>query len=298
MNLLPIGRSFSPFTLPLFFNFTRSNDPLESGIIGALANTLIGVSCIAEVDYDRDFKLDFIYGSLQLHMPWLEEAIKFTLKHEGIEGLKGVFDYNFEANFGLDFSSASAVLIASLSALKKALNLKFNPIDLGLLSHSMELYFEVGFGCTYSQLLGGIVLFLTPSVPGKAKYVKFSFPDDLRIVIVGAPTNRFQKYTLSNISLPSISNDLTSIKNFNDLISTSLKFQSFFASLSPRLKGIVNELQKLNILSYGFGFLGNTIYTLVYRDYLIDVISLLLDFFPAEYITVSEFDPVGVRVYL
>lgn len=298
MNLLFIGRAFSPFTLPLFFNYIHSGNPLESGVIGALANTLIGVSCRVEVDYGEGLDLDFVYGDMHLQIPWLEEAIKSVLKLEGIKGLRGFFDYNFEANFGLDISSTSAILIASLAALKKALKLRLNPINIGLLSHETELNFKVGFGCTYSQLLGGITLFLTPSVPGKARYVKFSFPSDLRIILAGTPMNTFPTYDLT-VDLPSISSELNSIKSFDDLISTSIKFQNFFPSLSPRLGEIINRLKNLdNILSYGFGFLGKTIYVLAYRDYLVDVISILIDFFPTEYIIVSELDPVGVRAYL
>jgi hypothetical protein len=294
---LLIGKSFSPFTIPLFFRFSYSNDPLESGIVGALANILKGVSCRVEVDYDKRLNLDFVAGREQLHLPWVEEAIEMAIKREGIEGLRGVVDYHFEVNYGLDISSASATIISTLAALKKALSLKLSPLNLASISHIIELKYNVGFGCTFSQLIGGVDLFTTPSVPGKAKYLRIGVPDDLRIVVAGRPAHEFPIYT--HRAFPqSFSIDLGSVKSFDDIIPLCRRFSEEFMSASVRLKWIASEISKANILSYGFGFSGKVVYALVYRDYMIDVASILLNIFPTEYIFISEIDPIGVRVYL
>lgn len=293
---MPLGKAFAPFTIPLFYRFIEFEDPLNSGLIGCLANIVFGVSCKVDVDYNRTFNLNFTFGRMQLNVPWIEEAIKFISMKEGIEGLSGILDYHFEIHFGLDIASASAMMIATLAALRKALNFNLKPIDLILLSHELELKFKIGFGSTYSQALGGIAIFYTPSVPSKAKYSKFSFPNDLRIVLAGNPMKDFPRYNSQSAFNQTF--DLNSINSFNDLIYTSRRFYESVAHISPRLKGLMNEISKLNILSCGFGFLGNVIYILVYSDMLIDTISLLLDFFPIENIFVCEFDPIGVRVYL
>lgn len=294
---LYIGKAFSPFTLPLFYSYIDNGDPLNSGIIGATMNILRGVSCRVEIDYAKDTQLDFVYKNRQLHIPWLEYAIETILNREGMEGLHGTFDYHFEADFSLDLSSASATLIASLAALKRALSLNYNPIDLGILSHNIELKFKIGFGCTLSQLLGGVVLFRSPSVPGKAEYVKYDYPNDIRVIAVATPMNYFPKYDTPYLREISF-NSIHLIKDFNDLLNTSRRFNVSMINLSTRLRGLVKELCNAKFISCGLGFLGNTLYLLTYRDNMADIISILLDFFPTENIFVSEFDPVGVRVYL
>lgn len=291
-----IGKSFSPFTIPLFFRFSYSNDPLESGIVGALANILKGVSCRVEVDYSNKLNLDFIAGREQLHLPWVEEAIEMAIKREGIDGLRGVVNYHFEVNYGLDISSASATLISTLAALKKALSLKLSPLDLASISHIIELKYNVGFGCTFSQLIGGVDLFTSPSVPGKARYVRVSVPDDLRIIIAGKPIHGFPVYNYHN-AFQNFPSDLSSVKSFDDIVSLCRSFNESFTVKSTKLKWIASELSKTNILSYGFGFSGNIVYALVYRDHMMDVASTLLNIFPTEYIFICEVDPIGVRVY-
>jgi len=293
---LLIGKSFSPFTIPLFFRFSYSNDPLESGIIGALANILKGVSCRVEVDYSNELNLDFIAGREQLHLPWVEEAIEMAIKREGIDGLRGVVNYHFEVSYGLDISSASATLISTLAALKKALSLKLSPLDLASISHIIELKYNVGFGCTFSQLIGGVDLFTSPSVPGKAKYVRVSVPDDLRIIVAGKPIHGFPVYNYYHV-FQNFPSDLSSVKSFGDIVSLCRRFNESFTVTSTKLKWIASELSKTNILSYGFGFSGNIVYALVYRDHMMDVASTLLNIFPTEYIFVCEVDPIGVRVY-
>ena len=284
------GIGFSPFFLPLFYELK------SSGFRGCGFNILRGVSCLADVDVSNVFRLDFVSGDKQLNLPWMESAVKFLLSRVGLSGVEGILDYNFEANFSLDIGTGSATLLSSLVALCSALDLSISPLEVGDISHMVELDFDVGFGISLAQLVGGVVLVKEADAPSLVVYSSFDFKRDLRVMVGGSKSFSFPKYESTDLRGFDLG-DLGHFRSFDDLVEEAKRFSVFFASRSRTLYKILSGISRFNPVSVGFGFLGTSFYALVFKEDLIDLAEYLTDFFPFDYIFVSEIDPVGVRKY-
>jgi len=294
------GKAFAPSFIPLFFSFERSKLIEDCGFTGAGISLIRGVSCIARVEPSNCVKLNMVYGKRQLNLPWIEEAVRRMLENSEIKGVRGLLDFNFEVPVSLDLSIATASIVSALAAIHSALKLDLNPLGVGDIAHRIEIEYEIGCGTTLPQLIGGVTLLEKAGSPSRAKYVKLTSPEELKVVVGGPASAQvvFKKYNWEALSLKwSDVSRLTSMCDFDEIVSLARNFTAEMMGVFRGSSEVLSELGKLRPVAYGFSFDGKTVYVLVHKEDVVKFVDLLLDFFPCEGIVVTEVDHLGTRVY-
>jgi len=298
-----VGKAFAPSLVPLILSIKLSSSHHTSGFNGIGACLLRGVSCIAEVGESNCFKLNMIHGEKQLNIPWIERAAKLMLRKAGLDGLKGDLIFNFEIPLYSSLSLPVATLISALASIYSALKLSMSPAVLGDIAHEIELKYKIGLGVSGIIMNGGITVVTEPGAPSMAKYLNIRYPEDLRIVVGGSPGKEIDISNPPLIPLPiyadSIPANITCrLNEFNFIAGIARRLlHTRLCSLSLKSRSVLKRIMKMNPLMCGFDYDGKTVFAVVERERIRDVIEVFLDFFPCEGIIVSEIDPIGARVY-
>ncbi len=199
---------------------------------------------------------------------------------------------------GYGLGSSSAVALSLAFALDQALKTKLEKTKMGEIAHNAEIKCRTGLGDVLASFHGGFEIRLKPGAPGIGSVEKISVEKISVIMACFSPisTNKFIKEHLSQINGLGgrMVNRLLESKSYEHFQDMSIEFARYVDIMTPRMKKIVDELERNNI-KCGVALFGETIFSLVPHKEEQKVLEIIQKY-PDGIIIKSEIDEVGARV--
>ncbi|TKJ24455.1 MAG: hypothetical protein CEE42_10885 [Promethearchaeota archaeon Loki_b31] len=183
--------------------------------------------------------------------------------------VKVKIEHFFDLPVGCGYGASGSGALGTIFGLNKLFNLHLDDLENGKIAHIAEVVKKTGLGTVCGQLGRGLCILKEPGYP--CTYERLKSPNDL-LVICGSFGTILTKSILSDASLSSkikragkiALNKLMLEPNYRNFIKVSFQFVEESEILNilhlDRIRELLNDLHKLNIIGASMNQLGRSIY--------------------------------------
>ena len=196
---------------------------------------------------------------------------------------------------GYGLGSSGAVALSLAFALNKALKTNLTRTQVGQIAHNAEIYCKTGLGTVLSSYYGGFEIRTKYGAPGIGSLKKLSNNSSV-ILICFSPisTKKFLKNELQRVNGlgGKMVNKLIKSRDCLEFLDMSLEFAKYVRIITPKMDGVINDLQN-NGIKCGVAMFGENVFTLVPRSKEDQVMKILKKY--DGIVIKSRIDKTGVR---
>jgi pantoate kinase len=180
-------------------------------------------------------------------------------------------NHSFELPVGCGYGASGTGALGTIFGLDYLLNLKFSYRENGRIAHIAEVINKTGLGTVCGQLNGGLCMLKEPGYPCVSERIRF--PKNLRIIggsfgmihtktILTDPFLNLRIKEAGKRALKKLSQE----PNIKTFVRESLEFVRKTEILErlnlDKLKGLIDHLNKLNIIGASMNQLGRSVYAI------------------------------------
>lgn len=210
--------------------------------------------------------------------------------------------HELDVPIGCGYGSSGIGALGLSAALNLALNLNLTLNQVGAIAHEAEIISKTGLGTVGPQIIGGLTITRRGGPPGKNLIDRIMVPPD-HIVVSGTFGPIKTKKILCDESLFSAINingkrcmkKLISSPSVNNFLSVSRDFAAAVDLLTPRVREVLRELDKIHVTS-SMSFVGETVFTIIKEELKKPVLEVLESFFSNKQIYSAEISNSGITI--
>jgi len=296
--------AFSPGHITGLFQICdQTPDLLQKGSRGAGVSITHGVTTKMSLKTSSvpSFKIK-INGTPTKSAEVSEQVINSFLSHVG-ENYEIYVDHEVQIPIGSGFGSSGAGALSLALALNKALNLGLSRIKTSQIAHIAEVKCKTGLGTVIAETFGGVEIRVKPGAPGIGKIKSIPVNDDYTVACL----NFGKLSTKKNLSDPEIRrrinesgkklvDKLITNPNLSDFMAFSRNFAEDVGLLSPRMRKVLEETDKLGI-TCSMAIFGETIFSLIKRNETEEILEIFRKHAPSKKSAfITEIDYKGARL--
>ena len=261
------GKAFCPAHITGFFKaeIDDTRGPEETGSLGAGFSISHGVTSTVSIRYGHSgFNVSTNgFGTTDARVS--EFVIDRFLKLENRDRFIDVrHDISIPVGYGLGCSGAVALSLAY--ALDEALDTRLADEEIGKIAHLAEISCRTGLGDVLASYHGGFEIRTRPGAPGIGRIEKIESSGVCIVMICFAPisTSDFLTDRLSEINGlgARMVDRLYQTRDLNQFQDMSLEFADYVGVMTPRMRGVVDDLRS-NGIRCGIALFGETVFSMV-----------------------------------
>lgn len=274
-------------------NGVKINDPVRVGSRGAglCLNAKGKTEIIAEsLENDGDFKSEiYINGNKLNHRAETTTYIIEYVKEIINKPYKIRINHLFDLPVGCGYGASGSGALGTIFGLDHLFNLGFSYQEKGTIAHIAEVVNRTGLGTVCGQIYGGIGIVKEPGYP--CKYERIKIPQNL-IIICGSFGMIHTKSILTdpvlNIKIKEAGRNALKklvknpdIKTFMDVSIEFVKNTEILEILKlVKIKELIDDLNKLNIIGASMNQLGRSVYTICRKGNEKEVLNVMESYKP------------------
>jgi len=281
----------------------QPEDPLKKGSWGAGVSLAKGVTTRVNIRNSsrNSFKIR-INGETTKSAKVSEHVINTFLSHAKKKS-RIIVDHDVKIPIGSGFGSSGAGALGLALALNEALSCDFSYVEAVQVAHRAEVKCKTGLGTVIAEASGGLEIRTKPGGPGVGEVRNIPIDDDYIVACLSFGAISTGKVLTSEKFRQRINelggallDQLIAEPKPHLFMELSRKFAEHIGLISPRIRRILTETDNSG-LTCSMAMLGETVFTLVEKDNLEELLPIFRGHASTEYnVILSNIDFTGARL--
>ena len=300
---LKSARAFVPGHITGFFRiFDENEDPLLCGSKGAGFSVEIGTYTTVSITENKTIDVITIYNDKRINAEVTKTVVK-KLAEVYKRKLKVVVKHESSLPSGVGFGASGAGALGTALALGHILDPSLSTMDAAKFAHSAEITHHTGLGDVIAQTHGGFEIRVNPGSPGVGEVVKIKPPQDLQVVLAGAPGLETKEVLTSSKSRKRINSvgdrlveKMTTSRNLETFIACSREFADAIRLETKRVTKALRELDDLGLSNSSMVMLGDSVFCFCNSKQVELVENILSNYWKQSQVMTTSISEAGGRL--
>ncbi len=261
------ARAYVPGHVTGIFRIHDSHeDPLHCGSTGAGFCLAAGTTTTVKLEENPFLEISVEYNDSKIDAPVTVTVIRRLLEeHES--------DYRIHVRhesslpIGVGFGASGAGALGTALALSHLLGQSDDTQSTASHAHYAEVVNRTGLGDVIAQTAGGMEIRIRPGAPGIGEVVNIPFPEDLQVVLAGAPGLETRS-VLSDKNhregiikaADGLMSDLIDDPSVEQFISSSREFARATNLMTPRVRSSLDDLESQGFNDSSMVMIGDSVF--------------------------------------
>ncbi len=299
------AKAFSPCHITGFFQiFDQSSDPLRIGSRGAGVSLKRGVETTVQIEEDDEVSLSIKINGVLQHSAEVSEYVTNTMLSRLVEptSLVVTVNHSIDVPVGAGFGTSGAAALSLSLALNDALDLGMSRTQAAQVAHISEVKCKTGLGTVIAETFGGVEIRVKAGAPeiGEVRQVPVSKNIVVACLAFGSLST---KDSLANPEMRERINKfggglvdkLKEQPEIDNFMKLSRQFAEHMGLIHRNVRRVLDAADNVGF-TCSMPMFGDSVFTLVERDSLEDLLKLFREQSPTATIITSEIDLAGARM--
>lgn len=225
----------------------------------------------------------------------------FRSRFGKMENFEIVVEHYFKVPMGTGFGTSGAAALSLALALNEVFSLGMSKTEASRIAHVAEVECRTGLGTVIAETFGGVEIRVKPGAPGIGEVKHVPVTKDV-VVVCMAFGPLLTKKLLTNEEVcrrinelgGKLVNRLIEEPNVTNFMRLSRQFAEHVGLMSERVRKVLKATDDADIVC-SMPMFGESVFTLIERDSLEELIRILRDYNSDGQVIISEIDFEGAR---
>ncbi len=263
------ARAYVPGHVTGIFRIHDSHeDPLHCGSTGAGFCLAAGTTTTVKLEENPFLEISVEYNDSKIDAPVTVTVIRRLLEDNDSDYMIHV-KHESSLPIGVGFGASGAGALGTALAVSHLLGRSDDIQSTASHAHYAEVVNRTGLGDVIAQTAGGMEIRIRPGAPGIGKVVNIPFPDDLQVVLAGAPGLETRSVLSDKNHRERIIkaadgflNDLIDNPSVEQFISSSRGFAVATNLMTPRVRTSLEDLESQGFHDASMVMIGDSVFCL------------------------------------
>lgn len=297
------ARAFVPGHVTGVFRIHDEHEnPLHRGSTGAGFCLSIGTTTTVTLEVSRSPMISVKYNDSKIDAPVTVTVIRRLFENSDADYRVHV-EHKSSLPIGVGFAASGAGALGTALALSHLLHDGSDPESAASHAHYAEVVNHTGLGDVIAQTAGGMEIRVRPGAPGIGEVVNLPFPEELRVILAGAPGLDTRSVLVDEAhreDINRVADGLVSelIKNptLSQFVSCSKEFARETNLMTPRVGAALDELESAGFNNSSMVMLGDSAFCFCERELTQQAVSILEAHWDSTKILVTSISAQGGRL--